>query len=208
MTRYEIYLISQYLESHDLDRFDVGNKNDYQKFINWVIERKRIGREYRKFVESHGIIFDSSNTAEIEKCYCDTLIAKDSPTYTITPFTNHMGGVKVKAKFMPKEGTPVIMLESRKVMLPYDITHIMTHNPYNIDQIYSWGKIHHNNFADITVGVFGKIYDCDQDEKMDQMAYLKGYMQGEYKDAYAKDNDSYFYFISSDRKDKTLEKRR
>lgn len=65
----------------------------------------------------------------------------------------------------------------------------------------------HNKGENITVGVFGRTYDSDIEQKIKQILLLKNKLTDDsYKEEHAKIDDMYFYAISSTRtvKVKTL----
>lgn len=74
----------------------------------------------------------------------------------------------------------------------------MTQNPYNQGNIKNW-ELLHNNGENITVGVFGSIYDKDADAKIKQLKDLRDKCKY-IKEEYAAYNGSYYYAIASARK--------
>lgn len=86
------------------------------------------------------------------------------------------------------------------------IRRFLTHNPYDQVCIRNWEQLH-NAGENITVGVFGSIYDKDIEQKIRQLKALRDKMtDGYFKEDYVTSEDSYCYAVSSARKVKVLEK--
>lgn len=84
------------------------------------------------------------------------------------------------------------------------INRFITQNPYDISYIKNWEQLH-NKGHNITVGIFGSIYDKDVSQKISELKeFKKGFNDDNYSEDYVTENDMYCYTLSSSRKVNTL----
>ena len=84
------------------------------------------------------------------------------------------------------------------------INRFITQNPYDISYIKNWEQLH-NKGQNITVGIFGSIYDKDISQKISELKeFKKGFNDDNFSEDYVTENDMYCYALSSSRKANTL----
>ena len=79
---------------------------------------------------------------------------------------------------------------------------LLTHNPYDEMLIYNWPKIHNAQEYNISIGVYGNIYDNDYSKKIELIEKLSEKMDTDHKVDYEIDNDIYLCSINSIRMEK------
>lgn len=207
MKEYLKNLIKQYQSANGVRNIDVNSQEFKNEFIEWIKDNKTIGKKYFSFLEymeAHPTIGETS--AEIGKCKYDS-IALDSDITIISPYfdkgetANHV----IPATFGILDGMPTVAkYENDKAHVEAVDTsyfrRFITQNPYSQDNIKNWEYLH-NKGENITVGVFGRIYDKDIDQKIKQIMLLKSKLTDDfYKEDHIEIDDMYCYAISSTRK--------
>lgn len=216
MEKYLNKLIEQFKTATGTKNVDVNSQAFIQEFSEWIKSRQIIGNEYGSFIEYMGVhpaIGDSS--VEIGKGKYDSIVlGTDIPM--ITPYSD---GIKrtsaeiITADFGIYEGTPMIIRHNKggnqlEMVDTQAVRRFLTQNPYEQSCIRNWEQLH-NAGDNITVGIFGSIYDKDIEQKIKQIETLKsGLIDDSFKEEYATENDMYCYAISSTRKVKTLTRSR
>lgn len=174
-----------------------------------------MGKTYTSFLEymesEPGIICDES--VEIGKCEFDS-IALDSGIIMITPYfknTEKSNNLVISADFKVCDRKPIAIMHnnSEHILESIDtkfVKRFITHNPYTQGCIENWEQLH-NSKENITIGIFGSIYDKDMETKIKQVENLRNSLYDEeFKEEYETDEDNYFYVVSSDREIKVLKK--
>lgn len=216
MEKYLNKLIEQFKNATGVKNVDVKSQTFIQEFSEWIKSRQIIGNEYGSFIEYMGVhpeIGDSS--VEIGKGKYDSIVlGTDIPM--ITPYSD---GIKrtpagiITADFGVYEGTPMIIKHNKggnqlEIVDTQAVRRFLTQNPYEQSCIRNWEQLH-NAGDNITVGIFGSIYDKDIEQKIRQIESLKsGIIDDSFKEEYATEHDMYCYAISSTRKVKTLTRSR
>ena len=153
----------------------------------------------------------NGKTVEVDKGVFDS-IALDSNMTMITPYpdgVNKAKGDLIKAAFTVYEGIPVVVKNKNGVnnlefLDTSFINRFITQNPYDISYIKNWEQLH-NKGQNITVGIFGSIYDKDISQKISELKeFKKGFNDDNYSEDYVTENDMYCYALSSSRKANTL----
>lgn len=216
MEKYLNKLIEQFKTATGTKNVDVNSQAFIQEFSEWIKSRQIIGNEYGSFIEymcENPEICNSS--VEIGKGKYDSIVlGTDIPM--ITPYSD---GIKrtpagiITANFGVYEGTPIIVRHNKggnqlETVDTQTVRRFLTQNPYEQSCIRNWEQLH-NAGDNITVGVFGSIYDKDIEQKIKQIEALKsGLIDDSFKEEYAIEHDMYCYAISSTRKVKTLTRSR
>lgn len=211
---YKDKIIKQYMSSRGIDDFDPRDKKQIYYFNLWLHEMKEVGKNYRKFVDSTlrdknwlgdmESIYENYHSAEIGKGYIDTLVNKGSHTYTITQYVKNMYGNCINAIFMPNKGEPLLRKGSNRINLPESVVNLITHNPYDIDGIAKWGKIHRLENSNIVVGFFGHKDDFDRQIKMNQLEEIKIAMRSNFDVNKYEDEYNYYGVITPKEKVKEI----
>lgn len=215
MEKYLNKLIEQFKSATGTKNVDVNSQEFIKEFSEWVKSRKNMGKDYTSFIEYMNVhpTVIGEESVEIGKGKHDT-IALDTCIHMITPYSE---GIKrtdagiITADFGIYEGTPVMIKHYKggnqfKAVDTQYVRRFLTHNPYGQGCIRNWEQLH-NVGENITVGIFGSIYDKDIEQKIQQIEALRDGMSDDYyKEDYVTSGDSYYYAVSSARKVKELVK--
>lgn len=214
MEKYLNKLIEQFKNATGTKNVDVNSQEFIKEFSEWVKSRKMIGREYGSFIEYmdvHPTIGESS--VEVGKGKYDSIVL-GTEIPMITPYSEGIerrNGRIITADFRVYDGTPTIIRHNKggnqlEIVDTQHIRRFITQNPYEQSCISNWEQLH-NRGENITVGIFGSIYDKDIESKIKQIEMLRDGIDDEfYKEEYATEDDKYYYAISSARKVKKLYK--
>lgn len=213
MSEYINNLIKQFISATGTKNVDVNSEEFVKEISDWIKRNKAIGENYTSFLKSINVYPNiiGKDTIEIGKGVYDS-IAIDTKMKMITPYSKNIEKKKgeiVTAKFGVFSGNPVFFnndeLDNKSDIIDSSIkSRFITHNPYERNCIKNWEQLH-NVGENITVGVFGKVYDRDKNlkiRKIDSIRY--GFSDYDFKEVYDSDGDNYFYAISSHRRVKKL----
>lgn len=215
MEKYFNKLIEQFKSATGTRNVDVNSQDFVKEFSEWVVIRKITGKDYTSFIDYMAVhpVVIGDESVEIGKGMYDT-IALDTGIHMITPYSE---GIKrrvseiITADFGVYHGTPTVIKHDRsgkqvEVVDTQYIRRFLTHNPYDQSCIRNWEQLH-NAGENITVGIFGSVYDKDIEQKVKQIEALRDGMEDDYyKEDYVTSGDSYYYAVSSARKVKRLYK--
>lgn len=204
--------IAEYLEYLKF-QYQSATNQQYQQtdesfkgFYQWIREQKLISLQYLDVLDYIQKTYDSalnykdSTTAEIDKGCYDSIVLMNGTTTMITPY---VGPGESWIKDISKN--PLINAEFKALITPRqlnltNINRFMTQNPYTEKHLKNWEEIH-NSGKNITVGVFGHIYDYDKDEKILWLNKLIEQMQSNSNHFFKIENitnqDCYIYIVSS-----------
>lgn len=215
MSNYKKSLLEQFKSSQGIKSKNAETKIYMQDFAEWILERKNIGEDYTYFLSHLELPFETSNCAEIGKSAFDSVVMP----YDTTIITPHIEGLEnldasrvMGATFEVIEGTPVIYIPTKEdavemIEVPEsEIKRYMTQNPYSMENIAAWHELHNSHEFDITIGLYGSIYDKDIEEKINSLKSLKGKLERDFIESYEEDNGKYYYVLASERKVKKLAK--
>lgn len=210
MSEYLNKLIEQFKSAKGIKCADVNSKEFMNDFREWLSSRKSVGNDFVEFVDYMGCyptVFEGV-TVEVGKGIHDT-IGLDCNIGIITPYSEGLDTMIpdiVTANFeVQNDGLPTIIRNSgngvfREFVDTNRVRRFLTHNPYDASCIRNWERLH-NNKENITVGVFGSIYDKDIREKIRQIEELKNKMDsGSFKEEYDTSRGNYYYAVSSTKK--------
>ena len=190
-SKYILKLIVQFHKAVGTDISKWDTPDFIIEFSEWLKENKKVVEEYSEFLECLGINFYDFITVEIGKGKYDSIVKPE--TTLISPFA------KEPSELFLMENMPLI-ISKEGIFKADDINLFLTHNPYSEEEISNWYKIHNNGLQDISVGVYGKIYDQDKKEKIDMLKKLIQKLNDDIKEEYSTNKDNYFYNVSSKRK--------
>lgn len=221
MLKHSEKVINQYKTANGIK--EIKDPTDIQfttDLSEWIRTRDKVGGEYINYLKYllNTSTFNSEYV-EIGKGNLDT-ITKNTNMSMITPFyleevltafTNSKSPIVTGIFKVYDDGYPVIIPhdynEINKINLNC-VERYFTQNPYSIDDIKNWDRLH-NLGRNITLGIYGKNYDKDIEEKIKLLKEVKNKLFDGYKyiDELETKGDSYFYVISSSRtKPKLLRK--
>ena len=75
----------------------------------------------------------------------------------------------------------------------------ITHNPYSYQDVSSWHKIHNSGMYDISIGMYGNIYDRDKKSKIELLSKLADKMDTDTELTQDTLGDKYFCSLNSRR---------
>jgi hypothetical protein len=212
MGEYLSKLIEQFKSATGVNHVDINSEEFIREFSEWIIVRKKLRNHYNSFIEYMDVYPKiNGKTVEVDKGIFDS-IALDSNMTMITPYpdgVNKAKGDLIKATFTVYEGIPVVVKNKNGVnnlefLDTSFINRFITQNPYDISHIKNWEQLH-NKGQNITVGIFGSIYDKDISQKISELKeFKKGFKDDNFSEDYVTENDMYCYALSSSRKANTL----
>lgn len=193
-------LIEQYEKATGI-KYDFNFEHQARdEFSKWVYRNQAIAEDYLKFLNFMRALPEEENKiAETGKSFWDTITLENDITM-ITLYFESL--VKNKAKPNGQLIISQLVVRNYGMFVPgrdnLDFSRYITQNPYTEYSIENWDWLHNNGY-NITVGVYGSVYDKDYQSKIDSLKSLKEKLEKEYKEGYATIGDSYFYAIASDR---------
>ncbi len=212
MIEYLNKLVEQFKSATGVKNIDIKSPNFVQEFNEWLKIRMTIAAKYGSFIEDMNVyphVEDSS--VEIGKGRYDS-IAPYINVPVITPYGEGMDKISRKmivAKFFVCNSSPIIIKTTKEgegieaVNTEY-VRRFITHNPYDYQCINNWEQLH-NQGDNITVGIFGSVFDKDIKQKIRQIELLKDNLcDDRYKEECTTEQGNYYYVISSTRKVKRL----
>jgi len=213
MEKYLNKLIEQFKNATGTKNVDVNSQEFVKEFSEWVKSHKIIGEDYISFIEYmdvHPTVI-SEESVEIGKGKHDSIVL-GTEIPMITPYSEGIkreNGRIITADFRVYNGTPIIIKHNKdenqfKAVDTQCVRRFITQNPYEQSCIIDWEQLH-NRGENITVGIFGSIYDKDIERKIQQIEALRDGLSDDYfKEDYVTEGDSYYYAVSSARKVKVL----
>lgn len=209
MEEYLRNLINQYKRATGINNVDVNSEEFINEFSEWIKIRKKMGDKYSSFIEYMGVNLIDNSSAEVGKGELDSIVL-DTNASMITPYSDKIkksSDELIDAEFRVYSSVPMIVKGSKiKLLNAENIKRFITQNPYEKSCIINWEQLH-NHGENITVGMYGNIYDKDISKKIGQLELLKSNLIGDaFKEEYATEGDIYYYVISSDRINKSLTK--
>lgn len=207
-------LMGQYEHSTRIPSANQMSPKYTNEFSMWINERKNIGKDYTCFLDYNGFRFANSNCAEIGKGRYDT-ISRPLDNIIITSYTsiNDINPNRIiDGGFVVLEGKPLIVKSDKFGKyyreVPNEIVNTyFTQNPLHIGLVSGWEDLNNSGDASIIVGVYGKTYDRDKTEKIDDlMRFADKLTPGTYTKEYATDKDNYFFVVGTHQKEKVIEK--
>lgn len=190
MEKYLIKLYKQYCDAYNIE-FDIKKLNSTE-FINWIIKNKKLSKKYKIYLTNIGYI-SSKYKVEIGKGKYDSI--SDDDIKIISPYAETLG--KQNSRLIIANGEPIIKRQNKLIIPNQEL--LLTHNPYD-DELSGWKDIHNNGIYDISVGVYGNIYDKNYKKKLYMIKELSRTMNDDFIIDYETDNDEYYCSIHSKRK--------
>ncbi len=182
-----------------------------EEFQDWLFHMQIQRDEYARFICKSDIYFDDESYAEIGKGPKDSvaILYEDKDTTIISPYFENYLSYNTYRKFINSSfsviGSIPNLAEERDgklvsfdVIYPEDIKVFMTHNPYNINDVKNWIELHNNPKNGIIIGMFGRTYDKDYQEKVKFMESLRQSTNIPYNLESHTIGDKYFYVFNTD----------
>ena len=201
-------LIEQFKSATGTVNIDQNSPAFISDFNNWIATNKGIGTiTFLSLLENLEISYDKKTCAEIGKGYKDSVVIPCDTTI-ITPYIEKLDnrfseGKLIESAFQVYDGVPIRFEKNEiipdTIIKPTEIDTFMTHNPSKNTNINSWLQIHNNkDYAGIILGVYGKTYDSDMDEKIKRLHRLKNLLDDFYIYEEQKIGDTYCHVLATD----------
>ena len=206
MLRYYNYLTKQFLEAKGLRKADFSSETFVSEWGSWLDKLGLDVKKYYEFLKETGYLpSDHKQIVEIGKSSLDSLTIVDDFS-VITPYTlgiESTGSSIIKAEFKVLKSKPFMVQKDVKRSMQVSsvsskVKTFMTQNPYSFKKMDHWEELPNIGKRDILVGVYGKTYDKDREQKIRQLEELKTRLSVVYKEAYTSSGDTYCYAIKSD----------
>lgn len=191
--RYLLNLYKQYCDARGVICNPFDGKNLSYDFLEWIAINKLMAKEYSDYLLYLGY-FDSKTIAEVGKGRYDS-IASEYMT-VISPYADTLQ--LPKSELFVMGGVPLIEQAGKIISVEQDI--LLTHNPYDEMRVINWSTIHNLGDYDISIGMFGSIYDEDFSKKIKLIEEISKRVTEDHILDYDTDNDKYFYSLNSRRK--------
>lgn len=210
MKEYLNKLMEQFISARGIKHADVNSEQFIREFCGWLKECELAAGKYLCLTEcvNDGDTY-GENSVEIGKGVYDSL-AIDKVTTILTPYSYELED-KTQSTIITGEFSargfgngPVVLTNGRLKPISSDIKRFVTHNPYTQSDIRNWERLQISG-KDITVGVFGSVYDKNIEEKVKQIKELKNRLiAGSIEEKYGTIDYMYYYFLNSNNKKLTL----
>ena len=167
-------------------------------FIKWIYSKKKLAREFGIFLGSKNEDFIKKSVIEVGKGKHDSI--SNLELQVISPFggtldKNNVDIIIQNGQFVVVNDHGVKQIEKRV---------LLTHNPYQLVDIYSWKELAELSSNEIIMGMYGKNSDCDKEEKLELLTSLIRELPEDSQHYYKQTKDNYFAVASSLPKRKTL----
>ena len=201
-------MIKSFLSAKGLKSSNIDPNSEcfISEFAGWVKERKTIGLDYLSFIFSSLKLSNNQELiAEIGKGESDTLITGDS-RIIITPFTKNIKREKpellVEGSLWVERCRPIIIRGNKPIDISKcNIKRFITHNPYSKGNIRNWETLHNSEKYNITVGMYGSVYDHDIEDKIKVLNQLRDKLNDNcFYEKNVERGDIYMHVVSSNHK--------
>ena len=191
--RYLLNLYKQYCDARGVVCNPFDGKNLSYDFLEWITINKLMAKEYSDYLLYLGHL-ESKTVAEVGKGRYDSIASKEMAV--ISPYADTLE--LPKSELFVIDGVPLIE-QGGKIVLPEQQI-LLTHNPYDEMRIINWSRVHNTGDYDISIGMFGSIYDEDFSKKVKLIEEISKRMTEDHVIDYDTDKDKYFCSLNSMRK--------
>ena len=191
--RYLLNLYKQYCDARGVICNPFDGKNLSYDFLEWITINKLMAKEYSDYLLYLGYL-KSKTVAEVGKGRYDSITSKEMAV--ISPYADTLE--LPKSELFVIDGVPLIE-QGGKIVLPEQQI-LLTHNPYDEMRIINWSRVHNMGDYDISIGMFGSIYDEDFSKKIKLIEEISKRMTEDHVIDYDTDKDKYFCSLNSKRK--------
>ncbi len=192
MNKYILNLYKQFCDARGI----IFNPLDINKFLSefgeWIYNNRKIINKYSSYLLTLGYI-NEKEVMEVGKGKYDSLNLEG--VEVISPYAETLN-LENKELFV-LEDYPLLKTTDGIRVIKSEV--LLTHNPYDEMLIYNWPKIHNAQNYNISIGIYGNIYDNDYSKKIELIEKLSKEMDTDHKVDYEIDNDIYLCSINSTR---------
>lgn len=180
MDTYLQNLFNQFLSVTGMDNTIDVSENVLNNFHKWLVDMQFLGQKYEEILTLMKVDFNTSKIAEIGKGKYDSIVHGNGKTTIITPCPNEFFDIisnPIIIGSLECLGNEPVIVETDMVETTYttlsnfNIDTIMTHNPFG--DINTFLRLCNRTYLNIVVGVFGKIYDKNAEQKIEMLKEFK-----------------------------------
>lgn len=198
LNKYLLCLYKQYCSAKGID-CKIENYHELSfEFTKWIAQNKLLSKEYFDYLVHLGVL-SCKKVIEVDKGRYDSIAQEE-----IKVVSRHASSLGLENKELILIGGVPLIEESGKLIIP-DTDILLTHNPYFSESLTNWWRIHNAGEYDISIGMYGSIYDEDFNEKIKLIEQLSSKMSDDHRVDYDTDQDRYFCTLNSTRNKKVKE---
>ena len=189
-------LITQYQQATGRNNIKENSTGFRESFLEWSKERKKISETYKIILTELGVKLNTPTTTEIGKGINDTIVYNERAK-VITPYPYNMYGTKyqnkiTKAKLIINQPNN----QNNNEILGNTDT-LITHNPYDWNDILNWSYLFDENDYNVAIGIFGKKYDRNRLASIQALKELVKKINETYQEIEQETKDNYYYIVTN-----------
>lgn len=170
------------------------NQNLYDA---WIAQRLQIGKEYLEFLKREGVPFLNGHFAEIGKGKNDSIALNSglSKIKIITPYIDTdiiYDKNIVDSPLIVYQGLPCIHSKDGYYKKVDSTKYFMTHNPYDLEELYNWERLNIDGQSNVIIGVYGSNADYDKIDKIAMLEALEYRFGNRANYLYEEDSENYY----------------
>ena len=193
MDKILVHLYKNYCDSIGKKCYIYNIDRDMNELSQWLVRNKKIGNDYSEYLCYNRIPIFDGDTVELNKSVFDSIMTDQNQI--VSEFAHTMD--LPKSNLINIDGITYIYNEKGIIDL-YESNYTITHNPYS-KEYYSILPHIHTSGLNICLGVFGKVYDKDYQQKIKMLRNFNESLIGTTLE-YDKVDDNYFCIVKSNNK--------
>jgi len=198
LNKYLLCLYKQYCSAKGIEcKIENFHKLSYE-FTEWIAQNKLLSKEYLDYLIYLDVL-SSKRVIEVDKGRYDSIAEGKFEVVS-----RHASSLGLEDKELLLIGGVAVIETSKEIIVP-DTDILLTHNPYFSESLTNWWRIHNDGQFDISIGMYGSIYDEDFNEKIKLIEQLSSRMSDDHRIDYDTDKDRYFCTLNSARNKKVKE---
>ena len=143
-----------------------------------------------------GVKLNTPTTTEIGKGINDTIVYNERAK-VITPYPYNMYGTKYQNKITKAK----LIINQPNNQNNNDILGntdtLITHNPYDWNDILNWSYLFDENYYNVAIGIFGKKYDRNRLASIQALKELVKKINETYQEIEQETKDNYYYIVTN-----------
>lgn len=184
-------LFCQYCNAREIKNINFAEMKDNEDFINWIVQNRQTSKMYKDYLSYLNVsLYDGT---EAGKGKYDSISSKDMKIVSSYGIT--LGVLPSKLIITDRN---VLIATPRTISL-VETNLFITHNTYSYQDVSSWHKIHNSGMYDISIGMYGNIYDRDKKSKIELLSKLADKMDTDTELTQDTLGDKYFCSLNSRR---------
>lgn len=184
-------LFCQYCNAREIKNINFAEMKDNEDFINWIVQNRQTSKMYKDYLSYLNVsLYDGT---EAGKGKYDSISSKDMKIVSSYGIT--LGVLPSKLIITDRN---VLIATPRTISL-VETNLFITHNQYSYQDVSSWHKIHNSGMYDISIGMYGNIYDRDRKSKIELLSKLADKMDTDTELTQDTLGDKYFCSLNSRR---------